>query len=244
MASDKPSTRTGETRLPVGGAAPSTPAEVDGFLKQLAATPSARPADGRGRLAFALDATASRQPTWNLAREIQADMFAAAAALGGLEMQIVYYRGMGECRASPFVSDAATLRRLMNGISCEGGLTQMHRILTHLVAEAERSGVKAAVFVGDALEEDADALHALAGQLALRGVRLFLFQEGYDTTVEATFRALAKLTGGAYCRFDPQAGAQLRALLSAVAAYAAGGRTALAARRDQGAMRLLAALGG
>ena len=236
--------------LPAGRAAPprpadpSSPAEVDRFLKTLAATPAARPADGRGRLAFALDATASRQPTWDLAQEIQADMFAAAAGLGGLEMQIVYYRGRSECRASPFVTDAATLKRLMGRISCEGGLTQIHRVLTHLVGEAERSGLKAAVFVGDALEEDPDALHALAGQLALRGVRLFLFQEGHDGAVEATFRALAKLTGGAYCRFDPAAAAQLRALLSAVAAYAAGGRKALAARRDEGALRLLAALGG
>lgn len=201
------------------------------------------PASGRGRLAFALDATASRQPTWNLAQEIQADMFAAAARHGGLDMQIIYYRGRSECRASPFVADAPALRRLMGRISCEGGLTQIHRVLAHLEREAERSGLKAAVFVGDALEESPDRLHELAGQLALRGVRLFVFQEGDDPMVERTFRALAQITGGAYCRFDTKAPAQLRQLLEAVAAYAAGGRAALEARRDQGATRLLAALG-
>ena len=198
---------------------------------------------GRGRLAFALDATASRQPTWTLAQEIQAEMFAAAAAHGGLDMQIIYYRGTGECRASPFVGDAAALRRLMSRIACEGGLTQIHRVLAHLVREAERSGLKAAVFVGDALEETPDRLHELAGQLALRGVKLFMFQEGYEPNVERTFRALAAVTGGAYCRFDVRAGVQLRQLLSAVAAYAAGGRLALEGRRDAGASLLLSALG-
>lgn len=225
-------------------AAASSDAEIARFLGDVRAMAPAREGEGRGRLAFALDATASRQPTWSLACEIQADMFAAAAAHGGLQMQIVYYRGMGECRASPFVGDAATLRRLMGGISCEGGLTQIHRVLSHLSREAERSGLKAAVFVGDALEEDVDALHAAAGQLALRGVRLFMFQEGADPEVERTFRALAKITGGAYCRFDIRAAGELRALLSAVAAYVAGGRPALEARRDAGARQLLLAMGG
>ncbi|MFG1478212.1 VWA domain-containing protein [Xanthobacter sp. V4C-4] len=225
-------------------AAPSAAGDIARFLGEVRAMAPARAGVGRGRLAFALDATASREPTWALACEIQADMFAAAAAHGGLDMQIVYYRGMDECRASPFVGDGATLRRLMGRIACEGGLTQIHRVLGHLEREAERCGLKAAVFVGDALEEDADALHAAAGQLALRGVRLFMFQEGDDRRVERTFRALAKLTGGAYCRFDARAGHHLRALLSAVAAYAAGGRPALEARGDAGARQLLLALGG
>ncbi len=227
---------------PSSSPAPSSAEDVARFLHAVKTTPSARPTAGRGRLAFALDATGSRQPTWSLACDIQADMFSAAAAYGGLDMQIVYYRGIDECRASPFVSDAMTLKRLMSKIHCVGGLTQIHRVLGHLQKEAERSGLKAAVFVGDALEEDPDALHAAAGQLALRGVRLFMFQEGMDWQVEETFRALAKITGGAYCRFDTHAAAQLRALLSAVAAYAAGGRPALEARRDEGARLLLAAM--
>ncbi|MFS8038203.1 VWA domain-containing protein [Xanthobacter sp. AM11] len=216
--------------------------DVARFLAAARAVPPVRPADGRGRLAFALDATGSRQPTWTLACDIQADMFAAAAAHGGLDMQIVYYRGAGECRASPFVGDAATLGGLMRRISCVPGLTQIRRIIDHLGREAARSGLKAAVFVGDALEEDEGALAEAAGQLALHGVRLFVFQEGHDARVERAFRALAAVTGGAYCRFDPSAAAQLRQLLAAVAAYAAGGRTALAARQDAGARLLLSAL--
>ncbi|QRG05330.1 VWA domain-containing protein [Xanthobacter dioxanivorans] len=225
------------------GAQVSRADEVERFLAAARAMPPARPADGRGRLAFALDATGSRQPTWTLACDIQADMFAAASAHGGLDMQIVYYRGGSECRASPFVRDAATLGGLMRRISCLPGLTQIHRVLGHLAREAERSGLKAAVFVGDALEEDVATLDAAAGQLALRGVRLFMFQEGDDTRVEEVFRRLAAVTGGAYCHFDARAAAELRQLLAAVAAYAAGGRPALSARNDAGARHLLAALG-
>ncbi|MFG1300197.1 VWA domain-containing protein [Xanthobacter sp. V3C-3] len=226
-----------------GAVAPSSADDIARFLSAVRDLPPARAGQGRGRLAFALDATGSRQPTWTLACDIQADMFAAAASHGGLDMQIVYYRGHDECRASPFVADAATLGRLMRRISCEGGLTQIHRVLGHLGQEAERSGLKAAVFVGDAMEEDAHRLAEAAGQLALRGVRLFMFQEGDDGRVEDTFRALARITGGAWFRFDARAPHELRQLLAAVAAYAAGGAPALEARRDAGARRLIAALG-
>lgn len=221
----------------------SEAAEVEAFLAAARGLPPVRPSDGRGRLAFALDATGSRQPTWALACDIQADMFAAAAAHGGLDIQIVYYRGQDECRASPFVRDAATLGGMMRRISCVGGLTQINRILLHLGKEAERSGLKAAVFVGDAVEEDPAALKETAGQLALRGVKLFMFQEGHDVRVEDVFRGLAQVTGGAWCRFDPSAPAELRQLLAAVAAYAAGGQSALTDRRDAGARRLIAAMG-
>jgi len=245
MARSDDTTKAGLAPRTEGAApAPSSSADISAFLDAARALGPGRAGQGKGRLAFALDATASREVTWSLACEIQTDMFAAAAAHGGLDMQIVYYRGLSECRASPFVGEAATLRRLMGSIRCEGGLTQIHRVLAHLEKEAERSGLKAAVFVGDAVEEDADALHAAAGQLALRGVRLFMFQEGTDPKVERLFRALARVTSGAYCRFDIRAAGELRALLAAVAAYAAGGRPALEARGDSGARLLLQALGG
>lgn len=216
--------------------------EVARFLAEARAMPPARPADGRGRLAFGLDATGSRQPTWSLACDIQADMFTAAAAHGGLDIQIVYYRGSDECRASPFVRDAATLGGMMRKISCVGGLTQIRRMLDHFAREADRTGLKAAIFVGDAVEENTALLTEAAGQLALRGVRLFMFQEGHDRHVEDVFRGLAGVTGGAWCRFDARAPEELRQLLSAVAAYAAGGRAALTARRDRGAQLLLSAM--
>ena len=135
---------------------------------------------GRGRLIFALDATMSRQPTWDLAQTLQAKMFQAAAGLGGLDVQLVYFRGMNECRASNFVSGGQGIAELMSRIDVRGGSTQIRRVLAHARNEARRAKVGALVYIGDAMEENPDALAALAGELALLGVKAFMFQEGQD----------------------------------------------------------------
>src|SRR6202045_2501797 len=83
-------------------------AEVDAFLRDLQRAPAIRPAGGRGRLIFALDATASRQPSWDRACRIQGEMFEATAALGGLDVKLVYYRGFNECKASRWLTTAAS----------------------------------------------------------------------------------------------------------------------------------------
>ncbi|MCC8968067.1 VWA domain-containing protein [Bradyrhizobium sp. Pear76] len=198
-------------------------------------------AGARGRLVFALDATMSRQPTWDMACTLQADMFREAGALGSLDIRLVYYRGFNECRASGWISDSAQLARLMSKIDCQGGNTQIGKVLSETRREAVASGVRALVFVGDAMEESADELCAKAGELGLLKVPVFMFQEGEDTTAEQTFREIARLTGGAWCRFDPGAAAQLRELLRAAAAYAAGGREALLqlAKTTSSAARLI-----
>ena len=72
-----------------------------------------------------------------------------------------------------------------------------------------------------------DELCGRAGELALLGVPMFLFQEGQDARAERTFREIARLTKGAWCRFDAGSAAQLRELLTAVAVYATGGQQAL-----------------
>jgi hypothetical protein len=204
----------------------STSEDVAAFVaKARALSPHAPGA--RGRLIFALDATMSRQPTWDMACALQADMFREAAALGSLDIRLVYYRGYNECRASGWISDSTKLATLMSKIECRGGDTQIGRVLTDARREAVASGVRAVVFVGDATEEKVDALCAKAGELGMLKVPVFLFQEGDDAAAERAFREIARLTGGAWCRFDPGAAAQLRELLRAAAAYAAGGREAL-----------------
>ena len=214
--------------------------DVAAFLAEARASPRARL--GRGRLLFALDATMSRQPTWDLACRLQAEMFDAASRAGGVEVQLVYYRGHGEARASRWVSDAAALKRLMTGIACHGGLTQIGRVLEHANRVAATAPLAALVFVGDAMEESADALCHEAGRLVLRNTRAFLFHEGGDQRAAAVFREIARLTGGAYLPFDARAAHELRALLGAVGAFAAGGRTALEASGSAAARRLLADL--
>jgi hypothetical protein len=187
----------------------------------------ARPGSERGRLIFAMDATASREPVWAQACDVQAGMFLETERLGGLDVQLVYYRGPAECRASRWVSSPAELVGLMRRVGCRAGRTQIARVLRHALTETGRTRVQALVFVGDACEEPIDELGDLAGRLGLSGVRAFFFHEGGDRESERAFGHLAVLTGGAVCRFDQQSAAQLRALLSAVAVYAAGGRGAL-----------------
>ena len=212
------------TSVPRNGAG----SEVDAFLQRLAASPAPSPAGRKGRLLFALDATASRQPTWDRACAIQGEMFRETDALGGLEVQMAFYRGFGEFRATKWISSSAELIRSMTAVSCLGGQTQIRRVLRHALAESRKGSVNAVVFVGDCMEEDADELCGLAGELGMRGVPVFVFQEGSEPLAQRTFRQIARLSHGAWCRFDSSSARQLRDLLSAVAVYAAGGRRALA----------------
>jgi hypothetical protein len=224
-------------------AAAATRAEIDSFLAKVKNLAPSTASGQRGRLIFALDATMSRQPTWDTACSLQADMFREAAAIGGLDVQLVYYRGLGECRASQWVSQAERLGALMERIDCRGGHTQIGKIIAHAKRETRTKPVQALVFVGDAMEEKLDDLCHSAGELGLLGVPAFMFQEGGDPIPEQAFREIARLTRGAYCRFDPGAAHQLAELLRAAAAYAAGGMRALAdlsSRHGEGALKLLA----
>jgi hypothetical protein len=224
--------RAALTRASSGGA-------VDAFIDE--ARRIASPAQGTGRLIFALDATMSRQPSWDLAQSIQKQMFDTTAGQGALDVQLVYFRGFGECRASHFVSAGEGLAALMAKISCRGGATQIGKVLRHARDEARARPVGALIYIGDAMEENADTLCSLAGEMGLLGVKAFVFQEGQNRAAEATFREMARLSGGAYAAFDAKAPQRLAELLKAVAAYAVGGRLELERRAEAGenAARLL-----
>jgi len=242
MAKDRTPASTDTGKQP---AAASPRAEIDAFLNKVKSLGPTSPSGQRGRLIFALDATMSRQPMWDTACRLQGDMFNETAAIGGLDVQLLYYRGLAECRASRWVSDARQLGGLMEKIDCRGGHTQIGKILAHTKRENEAKKVQALVFVGDAMEEPIDDLCAAAGELGLLGVPCFVFQEGHDVVAEQAFREIARLSRGAYCRFDISAAHELAELLRAVAAYAAGGVKALAdlkARHSSGATKLLSQL--
>ena len=217
-------------------------AVVNAFLAQVAATPARRPSGGRGRLVFALDATASREPTWDRACEIQGRMFSETAQLGGLEIGLVYYRGFGEFEATEWLTDSAALVRRMTAVTCLGGRTQIAKVLSHALAETRRKKIDALVFVGDCVEEPVDELCHLGGDLGLLGVPVFVFHEGNEPGAARAFRHITRLTKGAYCAFDSRSADQLRDLLSAVAVFAAGGRRALEdySRRAGGEVRRIA----
>lgn len=202
---------------------------VDRFLADVQARPPVEASDRPGRLIFALDATASRQPTWDRATALQGEMFSNAAGLAGLEVQLVYYRAHRECRASKWMSSSRRLVAAMERIDCRAGRTQIARVLEHGIAEARVAPVQALVFIGDCVEEPVDALGNLAGQAKLLGLPVFVFQEGFDWNATNAFQQIAELSGGAHHRFDEGSADALGRLLGAVAAYAAGGRKALAA---------------
>jgi hypothetical protein len=204
----------------------SSKSEIDDFLKQAEQFVPV-PTAARGRMIFALDATMSRQATWDMACALQGEMFSAAASVGNLSVQLVYFRGLSESRASRWVNNAESLRGLMGKIDCQGGLTQIAAVLSHAKRESEKQPLAALVYVGDSMEENIDELCRLAGELGLRGVKAFMFHDGRDKQAEKAFREIARLTGGAYLSFDSNSATDLKALLAAVATYAAGGRKAL-----------------
>lgn len=215
----------------------STSGDIAAFVKKVGKMTTT--AAGRGRLLFALDATMSRQPTWDLACGLQSEMFDTVAETGGLDVQLLYFRGFGECRASKWVGDAKSMGNLMSGLQCRGGRTQIGKVLSHARTEHTKRKINAMVFVGDALEEDVDRLAHKAGELGLLGCPIFIFQEGHDSQVETAFREFARLTKGAYARFDASAPKELAELLRAVAAYASGGHEALSLQKSVSAKRLL-----
>ena len=216
-------------------------ADVAAFLAKVKAMPALRAPGQAGRLIFALDATASRQPMWDRACQLQGEMFLATQGLGPLEVQLVWYRGMGEFEAGAWVRESRALVAQMTAVGCRGGQTQIESVLAHAAQETRRRKVSALVFVGDAMEEDADLLARQAGELGLLGVPAFRFQEGGDPAVRAAFERIARLSGGAYCPFDARSADALRDLLAAVATFAVGGRVALedfARRRGGEVLRL------
>jgi hypothetical protein len=228
--------RTGQVR------AGSGKSEIDAFIKD--ARNLAVASTAHDRIILALDATMSRQPTWDLACSLQGDMFDAVGKSGRLSIQLAYFRGLSECRTSRFVTDTNALKALMQKISCQGGTTQISRILKHAVKETKAEKVQALVFIGDAMEENVDELASAAGALGLAGTPVFIFQEGQDGAAELAFKEIARLSRGAWFRFDHSAADRLAALLSAVAVYASGGLTALEARGRKGDRLLLQHLGG
>ncbi len=208
--------------------APASRNEVSSFLDKVAAMPPTGKTSGkRGRLVFALDATASRQASWDRAMQLQSEMFSATQSLGGLDVQLCYFRGFAEFHASSWHRDAAGLLQHMTGIHCEAGTTKIERLLRHVLKETRQDKINAVVFIGDCMEENIDKLAQLAGELGLFNVPVFVFQEGHDPIAASAFREIARLSRGAYAPFDESSVAELQDLLKAVAVYASGGLKAL-----------------
>lgn len=198
--------------------------DVQQFLSKVAAMPKST---GDARLIFSLDATASRQATWDVASKLQTEMFLSTQALGGLNVQLCYFRGFAEFFSSDWQTNADNLLGIMSSIYCQAGATQLQRLLRHAIDENGRKKIKCVIYIGDAMEENIDILAQLAGKLGLLKIPLFMFQERNDPVARQAFMELSRLSGGAYSQFDSVSADQLKELLKAVAIYAAGGLKAL-----------------
>lgn len=198
---------------------------IDAFINTVRSLPVNT--ESQGRLIFALDATASREATWDQASDLQSELFLAAQDLGGLSIQLCYYRGFREFKATNFVNQTRQLLKLMNGVGCQGGITQIERVLRHALQETRTQPVKAVVFIGDCCEESVDELCHAAGELGMLRTPVFMFQEGNDPHARAVFKQVSALAGGAYAPFDRSSPQVLKELLGAVAVYASGGVKAL-----------------
>src|SRR5262249_29263513 len=202
-------------------------------------------ASHRGRIAFIIDATGSRERTWDAATQLQGEMFSEAANLGGLEMQVTYFGGFNNVARSGWASEPREPQPFIGRVRCATGQTKYARALAHVRAERRRQPINAVILIGDMLEEEPRTLYDAAGGL---GVPCFCFQEGVDfhhpetLALHEAFTEMARLTKGAYCAFDSNSIAQLRELLRAVAAFAAGGLTALSDLRSEAAVKLLGQL--
>ncbi len=210
----------------------SSNSDIQNFLEKVQNTPLATSCNGRGRLIFALDATASREGTWDKASKLQGDMFVKTQELSNLDVQLVYYRGYIECRSSRWVNNANALLKIMQSVRCEAGATQIARVLRHALGESKTQSIQAIVFVGDCVEEDPSTLYKLCGKLKIVGLPLFIFQEGYNAMTQNIFQKAASISGGAHCQFDQNSAQQLGDLLNAVATYATGGHAALSLLAD------------
>lgn len=208
-----------------GGKTVAQKDDVQKFLQKIASMPKST--GGDARLVFALDATASRQSTWDQASNLQREMFVSTQALGGLQVQLCYFQGLAGLYQTPWHSDPDKLLALMSSIHCQAGMTQIQRLLRNIISENSKHKINSVIFIGDAMEENIDILCQLAGELGMLNVPLFIFQEGHDPAAREAFTLMARLSGGAYCHFDGSSADQLKDLLKAVAIYATGGLRAL-----------------
>ena len=197
------------------------------FLAQVKKTPSRIQRESAGRLVFGMDATASREKTWDNACQIQSKMFRATDDIGAINVQLCYYRGFNEFQCSGWSSSGEELIKEMTNVSCLGGHTQIAKIFKHALEEHRTQKIRALVFVGDALEENADELCYLAGKFGVFNIPVFMFQEGSNSAVMSIFKQVALLSGGAYAPFNSGSVKELQDLLSSVAVFVAGGHKAL-----------------
>jgi hypothetical protein len=205
--------------------APSTPTQTD--------------APHRPRLVFGFDATASREPAWDMARTVTDALVRALP--GELDVALAVHGGGMLHTFTAFTSDANALRDRAAGIRCIAGQTRLLPILARSLREP---GVRVVTYIGDVFEESLSRGRKLADEMGARGTKLIVLHDTADWAARRdaeVFLDLARRTGGCVLPFDPGAPDRLRDILAAAAVYAVGGEVMLQQKQDAmpGAVLLL-----
>lgn len=220
-------------------ASPARGARLLGLLRALLpSAPEAGP-PGRPRLVFGFDATASREPAWEVALSVTDALFAALP--GALDVALAVHGGSRLHTFTPFTNNPNSLRDRAASVRCAAGQT---RLLAILSSGLKQPGVRVIVYIGDVFEESPDRGRRIADLLGQQGTRLIIFHDTSDWQARRDremFEDLARRTGGCVLPFDRDAPDRLRDLLAAIAIYAVGGLAMLQDRRGDlpGAVALL-----
>lgn len=192
----------------------------------------------RPRLVFAFDATASREPAWDTAREVTDALFTALP--GELDVALAVHGGGQVHTFTDFSPDVHLFRDQAASVRCQAGSTALVSLMEKVRMHA---GVKVLLYIGDCFEEVPSAALEQADALRLRGVRTILFHDAStgDPTARAVFEEIARRTGGVCLDFHDSNPADLRDILEAVAVLAYGGIKLLEQKKGllPGARRLL-----
>lgn len=214
------------------------PTPLAGLLPEPEVAPD-ESAPARPRLVFAFDATASREPAWDTARQVTDALVRALP--GELDVALAVHGGSCLHTFTEFTANPRTLRDRAAGITCIPGFTRMLPILS---GSLKRAGVRVVVYIGDVFEESLGQGRRLADAMAARGIKLIVLHDTSDASAchhAEIFNDLARRTGGCVLPFDVNAPGKLRELLAALAVLAVGGTALLRQKRSElpGALVLL-----
>lgn len=190
-----------------------------------------------------------RSPGWDHAKALQRQMFDASAG-SGLQMKFAFFgpdnaAGVRRFRITTrWIADPNEMAGLMDRAECNCGCyVYIRDVLGQAVKENKDRPMRAVVIVGDAFHDDQDSLDEAAisaNRLRRAGTTLFLIQQGDDPVTARKLQYLAKVSGGAYFRFDPKTQErQFSEMWRVMSAYATGGEEAVKATGGQAATLLL-----
>jgi hypothetical protein len=216
-----------------------TPTPLAGLLASEPEIEAGESAPARPRLVFAFDATGSREPAWDTARQVTDALVRALP--GELDVALAVHGGSRLHTFTEFTANPRTLRDRAGGITCIPGFTRMLPILS---GSLKRAGVRVVIYIGDVFEESLAQGRKLADAMAARGIKLVVLHDTSDPSARhhaEIFNDLTRRTGGCVLPFDANAPNKLRELLAALAVFAVGGTALLRQKRSElpGALVLL-----